>query len=357
MEPLSFGLGLIEGFYGRSWADADRLDLISFLARRDYKYYVYAPKGDAVLRRDWSGRWSRAREAAIRSMAMHCQREQVLWGVGLSPLGLVEDGGRAARSRLRDKVRYLDDMGVQILCILFDDMPRNLDDLAAAQADVMNEVLAVTKARHVLLCPSYYSTDPILEKLFGVMPSGYWESLGERISPDVGIFWTGNKVCAEEHEPSELQRIADRLGRKPALWDNYPVNDGARGSKFIRIDAFRGRQSSLADLTQAHFVNPMNQCWLSRIPLATLPLVYSCGSHYDAGEAFIRCVRELCGKALGDLLTADLELLQRQGLDGIAEHQLQLLLERYASQHSPCAREIVDWLRGGYAFDPACLTD
>jgi len=357
MEPLRFGLGLIEGFYGRSWADADRLDLISFLARRDYKYYVYAPKGDAVLRRDWSGRWDPARESAIRSIARRCQREQIVWGVGLSPLGLVEDGGESALRRLRDKVRYLDDLGVQVLCILFDDMPRSVSDLASAQADVMDAVLAVTQARHVVLCPTYYSTDPILEKLFGAMPPRYWETLGARVSSDVGMFWTGNKVCAETHENADLQRIADLFGRKPTLWDNYPVNDGARGSKFIRLDGFRGRDSSLADLTQAHFVNPMNQCWLSRIALATLPMVYSSGDCYDAGDAFTRCVRELCGATLGDLLAGDLDLLQRQGLDGMGEDDLQRLKQRYAKESSPYAQELVDWLCGGYAFDPACLTD
>jgi len=293
----------------------------------------------------------------MRAIAECCAESGLDWGFGLSPLGLVEDPTPLNLRRLRDKVRYLESFGARMQCILFDYMPRNVHALAASQLDIVAEVMSVSEAGHALVCPSYYSTDPVLERVFGAMPADYWEELGAGLPREMGIFWTGDRVCAESHDAAGLGEIAARFARKPVLWDNYPVNDGARGSNFLRIDAFRGRGSELAELTQAHFVNPMNQCWLSRIALQSLALLYQQGPAYDADAAFAYCLRAQCEEALAAQLAADLDALQREGLSALSGARLAQMRARYAEFHSPLAEEIRDWLHGGYAFDPACLTD
>ena len=45
--------GVIEGFYGRPWTQAQRLEMVGFLAARGMNTFVYAPKDDPLLRRDW----------------------------------------------------------------------------------------------------------------------------------------------------------------------------------------------------------------------------------------------------------------------------------------------------------------
>ncbi len=357
MHPLPFGTGLVEGFYGRQWSDADRLACLDLLAGNGFRYYLYAPKGDAVLRRRWSERWTADDERRVRAIAGRCERTGLLWGVGLSPLGLVEDPTAAALARWRDKLRYLQDFGAQLLCILFDDMPRRIDALAGRQAELVALALEASGARHALVCPSYYSTDPVLERVFGPMPAGYWEDLGRLLPREVGIFWTGERVCAESQCPDALRAIATRLGRAPVLWDNYPVNDGAKGSKFLRIDAFRGRSAGLADVVTAHFVNPMNQCWLSRIPLRSLAMLYRQGAGYDPDTAFLAAVRAECGEPLALQFAQDLDVLAHQGLDAIDAPQRAELARCYARHDAPQAREVRAWLAGEYAFDPACLTD
>ena len=354
---LPFGLGLIEGFYGRSWDDRDRSDCLEFLAKIGYQYYVYAPKADSCLRRDWRGRWSPDAERRMHGISEQCARQGLLWGIGLSPLGLAEDPTQKNRRILRDKTRYLNDFGAQILCILFDDMPRGVECLGELQCELVQEALSVSTASHVLVCPSYYSTDPILEKLFGSMPPCYWETLGSALPPEVGLFWTGEQVCSRSYDEESLRRIAASFGRLPVLWDNYPVNDGAKASRFLHLDAFRNRPDSLARLTTAHFVNPMNQCWLSRIPLATLPRVYRDGASYEPHAAFRWAAESICGRELGALLAEDLELLQTAGLASLTPELRSKLLHRYGRHGSPYARELLDWLANGYAFDPACLTD
>lgn len=352
-----FDLGVIEGFYGRPWGDADRLAMLAFLARCGYTRYVYAPKADGVLRRCWRERWDAAGERRLQAIAERARRAGIGWGVGLSPLGLVEDRGTAGLRAFRDKLAYLDQFGPDVLCVLFDDMPGGLPDLAARQAEVVAEARAVCRARELLVCPSYYSRDPALERLFGAMPSRYWERLGELLPAETGIFWTGEKVCSTGYGAGELTDIARRFRRPPVLWDNYPVNDGARASNFLHLDAFRGRPPVLRELVAAHYVNPMNQCWLSRVPLATLPLLYRRGADYAPDDAFRESAAQLAGASGAALLEADLEALQRRGRAVLAEHEREALIARYAPIAAPWARELVAWLRGDWTFDPACLTD
>ncbi len=357
MKPLSFAPGLVEGFYGRQWRDADRLECLDFIASIGFRYYIHAPKGDACLRRRWSEPWAGDDERRMREIAECCSRAGLLWGFGLSPLGLVEDGSAVALQRWRDKLRYLEDFGASLLCILFDDMPRRFDALAERQAELVAVALETSRATHAIVCPSYYSSDPVLERVFGAMPQRYWEDLGRLLPQQLGIFWTGERVCAEAQPIDALQAIAATLGRAPVLWDNYPVNDGEKGSQFLRIDAFRGRSAQLADgIVAAHFVNPMNQCRLSRIPLHTLAMLYAEKQSYVPDTAFLAAARSSCGVALADRLARDLHLLQHTGLEAMGAARRHELMQRYARFDSPCVHELLDWLAGGYTFDPACLT-
>ena len=46
-------LGVIEGFYGKPYLPQSRKTLISLLSKKDYSYYIYAPKNDDSLRKNW----------------------------------------------------------------------------------------------------------------------------------------------------------------------------------------------------------------------------------------------------------------------------------------------------------------
>jgi len=56
LMPSHFGtftLGLIEGFYGRPWSWEARAGYAPFLKTHGYRFYIYAPKADGYLRRNW----------------------------------------------------------------------------------------------------------------------------------------------------------------------------------------------------------------------------------------------------------------------------------------------------------------
>ena len=52
--------GVIEGFHGQPWTQAQRLEMIDFLAERGMNTFVYAPKDDPKLRDDWRAAYDEA---------------------------------------------------------------------------------------------------------------------------------------------------------------------------------------------------------------------------------------------------------------------------------------------------------
>jgi hypothetical protein len=150
--------------------------------------------------------------------------------------------------------------------------------------------------------------------------------------------------------------VADRLHRKPLLWDNYPVNDSKTLCNYLRIGAFENRGPELKNLAQGHMANPMNQAFLSQLPLYSLGRLYQ---DVDPGaEAMLEeACSVLCPSGLGTLLFEDSRRLQDTGLDNFSDQEKAELVERYTPwQDHPMVLELFDWLQGKYAFDPACLT-
>ncbi|MBX3504089.1 MAG: beta-N-acetylglucosaminidase domain-containing protein [Parvibaculum sp.] len=338
-------LGTIEGFYGKTWDWAARAAHVSAFAPLGYRFYHYAPKADAYLRRRWGEPHPREVHEALAKLAAHCRAEGVRFGVGLSPYEIYLDFDEAARAALKRKLAELDALGLDDLAILFDDMRGDLPRLAETQIEIVNFVADHTKAGRLITCPSYYTDDPILDRFFGERPANYLETLGWGLDPAIEIFWTGPKVCSTEIGANHLQRVTETLGRKPFLWDNYPVNDGQRMSPFLHLRAFTGRTPDIAPLLAAHGVNPASQAMLSRIPMLTLEAIYR-GEGADAAQAFRDAATHVAGAELAAKLEEDLPLLQDKGLNGMTDEEKAALRNRYAAFDHACAREVIQWLDG-----------
>lgn len=352
-----FGYGVIEGFFGRPWSWEARGDYAAFLKDNRYQYYIYAPKADPVLRQDWRGRWSAEHFQALRASRDLYGDAGVAWGIGLNLYELHCDYDDRAVRDLEDKIRYLNALQPDILAVLFDDMRGDISEIARIQTDVTHRALNLTGARSVIMCPTYYTDSPVLDRLFGPRPAHYLETLGQSLDPAVNIFWTGPEICSDAYPVEHLRSVCERLGRKPTIWDNYPVNDSAHMCRFLHLRAFENRPYQMSQWTAGHAVNPMNQAYLSQIPLKTLALSYQEREGYCARDALSRAAEDLCGGELAACLLEDLALFQDQGLDGIGPELKARLLAKYDRFGAPCSREIVAWLRGEYPFSPDCLTE
>jgi hypothetical protein len=338
-------LGLIEGFFGRPWSWADRASAVRFLRPHGYSFYLYAPKADAWLRRRWQEPHPAAEMEALAEFRDVCRAAGVRFGIGLSPFELHLHPGRGWQEALAVKLAQLALLKPDDLAILFDDMRGDVPDLAGRQAAIVHYAAERGVAERIFSCPSYYSDDPILDVAFGARPAFYLEQLGRRLDPAIQLFWTGPEVCAREFTPGHLARVAGQLGRKPVLWDNYPVNDGSRMSQYLHLRAFTGRSALIAPLISAHGINPASQPLLSRVPLLTLAESYRDGDSYDYLAAFNRAAREILGEELAARVGKDVLALQDRGLDRLGERRA-ALKARYAAFDHPAAREISLWLEG-----------
>jgi hypothetical protein len=342
-------LGIIEGFFGRTWRWEDRAAVIDRLAPAGYAFYHYAPKIDARLRRDWAQMHDDANTRALSDFAAHCRAAGVRFGVGLTPYGAHLDFNAETRAALKAKLKHLSAIGLDDLAILFDDMRGDFADLAERQAQIVALCLDYAKADRFFMCPSYYSNDPVLDRVFGARPDGYLETLGKRLDPGIAVYWTGEEVCSAEYSCGHLGDVAAQLGRKLALWDNYPVNDGPRMSTYLHLRAFTGRPANLGQHVSHHAINPASQPLLTCIPALTLPMSYAQGDSYRYGAAFMEAATAVAGPELAAMLQADLLGFQDSGLTLLAERR-EKLRAKYAAVDHAVAREVVDWLDDGYAI-------
>ena len=343
-------LGVIEGYFGRPWSHEDRKRVLSGLQPLGFSFFHFAPKADAFLRRRWREPHPDAALAELADLSAHCRGVGLRFGVGLSPYELYRDFSGPALAAFVAKVRCLDEIGIDDLAILFDDTRGDVPDLAAREAEIVHTTLATTRASRVHMCPTYYSDDRMLDVVFGERPRGYLEALGRRLDPRVGVYWTGEEICAREFSPGHLARVAEALGRKPTLWDNYPVNDGPHMSRFLHLRGFTGRPHSIGGYIAAHAINPALQPHLSLIPAATLEASYRQGADYSYISAFRSAARALAGDVLAEMLERDLRALQDRGIDQLGDDR-ERLRQRYACVDHPMAAEVARWLEGADTVD------
>jgi hypothetical protein len=343
-------LGVIEGYFGRPWSHEDRKQVVTRLRDLGYSFFHYAPKADAYLRRRWRDPHPSGLFANLADLSTHCRRLGMRFGVGLSPYELYRDFSSSAKADFFAKIRALDEIGIDDLAILFDDTKGDVPDLAAREAEIVHTALAATRATRVVMCPTYYSDDRMLDVVFGERPAGYLDDLGRRLDRRVSVYWTGEEICAREFSVGHLTRVTEALQRKPTLRDNYPVNDGPCMSRFLHLRAFTGRPSVIGPHIAAHAINPALQPHLSLIPAATLAASYREGAAYCYMSAFRVAVRALAGGDVANMLERDLHALQDRGLGQFADDR-ERLRQRYAALDHPIAAEVVRWLDGADTTD------
>lgn len=338
-------LGLIEGRFGRLWSEAERSYVVRTLGAAGYGFYHYGPKADRNLRRDWHTPHSVERTAELTRLSAECRALGMRFGMAITPVGSTHPFDAGARAALTRRIADLDAIGIDDLAVLFDDLRGDMPQLAARQAEVVNFCAGLTKATRVYTCPTYYSDDPVLDLVFGDRPADYLNELGRLLDPAVQVYWTGEEVCSREIGPAHLARVTGELGRPVCLWDNYPVNDGARMSRFLHLRAFTGRPARNAPHVSGHAINPAIQAHLGCIPALTLPMLYEAGDDYAYGAAFGDAARRLLGDEFARMLQQDLPALQDVGYERLGT-RTERLRSRYVDIDHPAAWEILRWLDG-----------
>jgi len=292
--------GVIEGFYGLPWTDAERTELFDWMSAWGLNTYLYAPKDDLKHRALWREPYSAVEMAALGGLIAACRTRRLRFVYAVSPGLDIRYGLDTDLDRLHDRCAQLLGAGCEDFALLFDDIPGDLDSsdlerwgsLAAAQSAVANAVYARVRdrlgpGRRFVFCPTPYCGKMAASALGG---PDYLSILGRELHAEIAIFWTGPDIISREIPVAHVQDLHRTLRRKPLIWDNLHANDydGRRcfcGPYSGRPRALRGEVSGLLS-------NPNNEFPLNYVPLRTLARFVAEDGPWDARAAHLEAMRE-----------------------------------------------------------------
>ncbi len=289
--------GVIEGFYGRPWTTAQRLELFDWMASWGMNTYMYGPKDDLKMRAAWRELYTETELAELVGLLNHCQLKDISFIYTLAPGLDVRYADEAELSALKTKIDQLLNSGVEHFCILFDDIPFEMTELdaarfasfAQAQAYLTNEVFAHVRQQKkglFLFCPTEYCgrmANP------SVKDSSYLRELGDQLDADIDIFWTGPEIVSEEISLDSILELQKVLKRKPLIWDNLHAND--YDIRRIYFGPFAGRSVELKKELRGILSNPNNEFEANFIPLRTLGR-YASDNSYELETAYKDALKE-----------------------------------------------------------------
>ena len=298
--------GIVEGFFGPLWSMAHRKAMFEFGAARGMNTYLYAPKDDPYHRERWTEPYPTKQWRELLQLVREAQKRRIDFVYGFHPGKGLCFSDKAPVRTLLAKARRFYDAGVRTFAVLFDDIPSSLNSnrdrkyfkqsLARAEGSWLEEIQATQPWRDVewWICPSYYTADPLLARLFGPFEPDFLEILGEYLPPNVACFWTGPSVVSKRISLSQAQKTAKRLKHRLLLWDNYPVNDLSMRDE-LHLGPLQCRDPELPRAVYAYLSNPLLQEKLSFIPLATCFDYAADPAHYQPESSWRKIVCELFG--------------------------------------------------------------
>ena len=263
--------------------------------------YVYAPKSDPKHRDRWRDPYDSSELADFRTLTEHSTRNGTRFGFALSPGLDIEYRNARDRGTLVEKLAPLVDLGVDWVVLALDDIP-NRPGLAVDQAELVAWLLDALHRRCADLRLTVVPTEYV-----GTRPTPYLEGLAGALPPEADVMWTGPTVCSPVIRAADAQAWATALaGRRPLLWDNYPVNDGTM-VRSLHLGPYRGREPELTDEVDGVLCNPMLQARASQVPLATAADFLGGPGDYDPTESWSRAIAavgESRASALGAIADA-----------------------------------------------------
>lgn len=298
--PLFAVRGYIEGFYGKPWSNENRrmmLDLMSFYGMNTY---YYAPKDDPYHRDKWSELYPEDELSALADLATLCREKFVDFHYCIAPGLSMKYSSEEDFEKLCCKAEQLYNAGIRNFGLLVDDIPEDLwfdEDKAAFDGEAINaHIMLSDKFRNFLkskdpkctltVCPLQYH---------GRGDEYYISKLGQGISGDIDIFWTGKNICSQEITVREAVIFENATNRQPLYWDNFPVNDAEMYNE-MHIGYLNGREADLYRYSRGIVSNTMEYTLSSRIPLLTVCDYLWNPVSYDGFESW----KKACEIILGD---------------------------------------------------------
>jgi len=285
--------GVIEGFYGRAYAHADRLWLIDRLGAWGMNRYVYAPKDDPLHRAEWRTPYPAETLEEFADLVHAGERAGVAVGFALSPGLSIEYSSAEDIRALQDKFRGFRALGSQFFCLALDDVPTRLMHTRDQQSFPSLAAAHVTLAHAVAEAIGPDSTLWVVPTDYvGVEPTEYLEELGCDLDGSIEVGWTGRTVVSPTITAAEAARRAETLRRRVVIWDNTPVADGPM-RPMLHLGPYAGRDPALAAHASGVLLNPMQHAHASGVTISTAAAYMREPAAYDPEHAWQRALDEI----------------------------------------------------------------
>ena len=302
--------GVVEGFYGTPWTHQDRIDILRFEGAHGMDVYYYAPKDDPYHRKLWRDAYPPEAEKRLGELARAAQHDYVDFCFAISPGLTMAYSSDRDFEVLTSKLASVVKLGVSCFALFLDDVPQDLQDpqdkaqfktLAQAHIYLTNKLYKHLKgqsaANRLVLTPTTYTNE------WG--NRDYIQELGAGVDPGVPIVWTGPKVFSPAITEDQAREWGGYIHRSPLIWDNFPVNDGARWCRFL--GPLTGRDPHLPGAARGLVSNPMNEAHASMIPLQTIADYLWNAAAYEPAQSETHAVQSQYGQDAPRLLAPFLE--------------------------------------------------
>ncbi|MEQ7004734.1 beta-N-acetylglucosaminidase domain-containing protein [Actinopolymorpha sp. B17G11] len=276
--PLMRLRGAIEGFYGRPWTHAERMDQLAFYGQLKLNTYIYAPKDDPYHRGRWRESYPAAKLAELGELVDQARSHHVRFTFALSPGVSICYSDPGDRRALEAKLQAVYDLGVRTFSIPLDDIDYtrwncardgdrygepSAQSAARAQVDLLNAVQqgfldSHTGTHPLQMVPTEYGD---------LAETPYKATIRQDLDRRVEVMWTGTAVVPPRITVAEAGRAAALWGRKVFVWDNYPVNDYDRSVGRLFLAPYSNREPGLHRQLSGIVLNPMNQAAASKVAL------------------------------------------------------------------------------------------
>lgn len=255
--------GLVEGYYGNPYSEANRMGLFDFFGRQKMNVYIYGPKDDAYHKSKWREEYPAAQAAKITEYVNAAKANKVEFVWAIHP-GEDIQWNQTDRDNIVNKLKAMCKLGVRTFAVFWDDLWNDDGTHGDEQAELMNYIAAELEKEYpdvnpFIICPTQYNR--------GWANAVYLPALGEIMNKDINIMWTGNSVV-DMINKSDMTWINNQIKRNAYIWLNYPVSDYC--IDHLLMGPTYGNDIDIADMLSGFVANPMEYAEASKVSLFSI---------------------------------------------------------------------------------------
>ena len=255
--------GLVEGYYGNPYSEADRMGLLEMFGEMKMNVYIYGPKDDAYHKSKWREEYPADLAKKITEYVNVAKANKIEFMWAIHP-GEDIQWNNTDRANIVNKLKAMCKLGVRSFAVFWDDLWGDDGTHGDEQAELMNYIAAELKKAYpdvkpLTICPTQYNR--------GWANAIYLPALGDIMDSDINIMWTGNSVV-DMINKSDMQWINNQIKRKAYIWLNYPVSDYC--INHLLMGPTYGNDLDIADMLSGFVSNPMEYAEASKVSLFSI---------------------------------------------------------------------------------------